>query len=118
MPSMVVILAPSACPTSTVQDFTAQPSICTTQAPHWLGSQPIWVPVRPRWSRNRWTRSVRSSTSADTFLPFTVRLTVGTLIPPLAFLLAQLEAPRGGLAMGISFGRPGERRDPYAVSPH
>ena len=43
---MVVTLAPLACPASTVQDLTARPSICTTQAPHWLVSQPTWVPVR------------------------------------------------------------------------
>jgi len=36
MPSIVVTLEPAACPASTVQDFTARPSICTTQAPHWL----------------------------------------------------------------------------------
>ena len=48
IPSMVVTLDPSACPTSTVQDLTARPSIWTTQAPHWLVSQPTWVPVRFR----------------------------------------------------------------------
>src|SRR3954468_14887859 len=101
MPSMVVTLAPSACPTSTVQDLTAWPSICTTQAPHWLVSHPIWVPVSPRWSRNRCTSSVRSSTAADTGLPFTVNLTLDTLKPPLTFLLFQLEARRGDLAIPI-----------------
>src|SRR5579862_4889549 len=73
---MVVTLEPAACPASTVQDLTALPSIWTTQAPHWLVSQPTWVPVRFRLSRKRWTRSVRSSTSAETALPFTVSLTV------------------------------------------
>ena len=46
MPSMVVTLEPAACPASMVQDFTARPSTWTTQAPHWLVSQPTWVPVR------------------------------------------------------------------------
>ena len=31
-----------------VQDFTALPSTCTTQAPHCEVSQPTCVPVRPR----------------------------------------------------------------------
>src|SRR4051795_11744959 len=70
--------------------------MCTTQAPHWLGLQPIWVPVRPRWSRNRWTSSVRSSTSAETALPFTVILTVDTLIPP-RFLIGPIRGTAGRL---------------------
>src|ERR1700736_1325583 len=94
---MVVTLAPSACPTSTVHDLTARPSICTTQAPHWLVSQPTWVPVRFRWSRRRLTRSVRSSTSAATALPFTVNLTVDTLRPPNAFLIVPIRSTGAGL---------------------
>ena len=57
---------------SVVQDFIARPSICTTQAPHWLVSQPTWVPVRRRCSRRNWTSKVRGSTFADTALPLTV----------------------------------------------
>src|SRR5215218_5407577 len=75
---MVVTLDPAAWPANTVQDFTARPSIWTMQAPHWLVSQPTWVPVRFRFSRSRWTRRVRSSTSAETALPFTVNLMVDT----------------------------------------
>src|ERR1700739_4146078 len=96
MPSMVVTLEPAACPASTVQDFTARPSIWTTQAPHWLVSQPIWVPVRLRLSRKRCTSSVRSSTSTETALPFTVSLTVDTRGPSRDdFELGRLE-PGGG----------------------
>src|ERR1700712_5784322 len=87
MPSMVVTLAPLAWPTSTVHDLTARPSICTTQAPHWLVSQPTWVPVKLRFSRSSWTSSVRSSTSADTALPFTVNLTVDTLNLPIFLVI-------------------------------
>ena len=47
-PSMVVTLAPSAWTASMVQDFTDLPSTWTTQAPHWLVSQPTCVPVRPQ----------------------------------------------------------------------
>ena len=79
---MVVTFEPEACPASMVQDFTALPSTCTTQAPHWLVSQPTWVPVRSRFSRRKWTSSVRSSTSTETALPFTVNLTVDTRDPP------------------------------------
>src|SRR3954465_8826486 len=78
MPSMVVTLDPAAWPANTVQDLTARPSIWTTQAPHWLVSQPTWVPVRLRFSRSRWTRSVLSSTVAETDLPLTVSFTVDT----------------------------------------
>src|SRR6516225_79613 len=74
-PSMVVTLAPSICQTKTVQAFTALPSTCTTQAPHWDVSQPTWVPVNRRFSRRNCTRSVRGSTSPVTALPFTVSAT-------------------------------------------
>src|SRR5882762_9461064 len=89
MPSMVVTLAPLACPTSTVHDLTARPSICTTQAPHWLVSQPTWVPVRFRFSRRRWTRRVLSSISAETAVPLIFNSTLD--IPQLpAFLFQRL----------------------------
>jgi len=39
------------------------PSIRTVQAPHWLVSQPTWVPVSPSSSRRKWTSSIRGSTS-------------------------------------------------------
>ncbi len=46
MPSMVRDRAPSACTANMVQDFTDWPSRSTVQAPQWLVSQPICVPVR------------------------------------------------------------------------
>src|SRR5580704_7926507 len=73
---MVSTLAPSAWTASRVQDLTASPLTCTTQAPHWLVSQPTCVPVRPSCSRSSCTKRVRPSTVADAGLPFTVRLTV------------------------------------------
>src|SRR6266851_8462036 len=75
-PSIVKILRPSACTAKSVQDLTASPSTWTTQAPHWLVSQPTCVPVRPSCSRSSCTKRVRPSTVADAGLPFTVRLTV------------------------------------------
>ena len=48
---MVRTCAPSHCTASSVHDFTAMPLRCTVQAPHWLVSQPTWVPVRPASSR-------------------------------------------------------------------
>src|SRR5215471_1352725 len=69
---MVVTLAPSTCQAKTVQDFTALPSTCTTQAPHCEVSQPTWVPVSRRCSRRYCTSSVRGSTSPVTGFPFTV----------------------------------------------
>src|SRR5215471_19658300 len=72
---MVVMLAPSICQTKTVQDFTALPSTCTTQAPHCEVSQPTCVPVSRRCSRRNCTNRVRGSTSPVTALPFTVSAT-------------------------------------------
>src|SRR4051812_40299270 len=69
---MVSTLAPSACQANMVQDFTALPSTCTTQAPHCEVSQPTWVPVRRSVSRRNWTSKVRASASPLTALPFTV----------------------------------------------
>src|SRR5262249_24792534 len=86
---MVVTLAPSTCQAKTVQDFTALPSTCTTQAPHCEVSQPTWVPVSRRCSRRYCTRSVRGSTSSVTALPFTVRETA-----VMGFLLELGQTPR------------------------
>src|SRR5262249_46649098 len=86
---MVVTLAPSTCQAKTVQDFTALPSTCTTQAPHCEVSQPTWVPVSRRCSRRYCTRSVRGSTSPVTALPFTVRATA-----VMGFLLELGQTPR------------------------
>src|SRR6516164_8526877 len=70
---MVLTSCPSAITTSVVQDLTALPSRCTTQAPHCEVSQPTWVPVRRSCSRRNCTRRVRGSTLAVTELPFTIR---------------------------------------------
>ncbi len=67
---------PAACTASTVQLFTDAPLTWTTQAPHWLVSQPTWVPVRSRCWRRKSTRSVRGSTSRVTAWPFTVMETL------------------------------------------
>src|SRR5689334_7905088 len=75
-PSMVVTLEPSQEAASTVHDFTARPSRCTTQAPHWLVSQPTCVPVSRRFSRRNCTSSVLGSMSAVAALPFTVKVTL------------------------------------------
>src|SRR5260370_13438526 len=72
-PSMVLTSCPSAITASVVQDLTALPSRCTTQAPHCEVSQPTWVPVSRRFSRRNCTSNVRGSTLALTGLPFTIR---------------------------------------------
>src|ERR1700755_3142677 len=78
---MVFTSWPSAITASVVQDFTALPSRCTTQAPHCEVSQPTWVPVSLKFSRKNCTSSVRGSTLALTGLPFTIReiLAISTL---------------------------------------
>src|SRR3978361_635588 len=70
---MVLTSWPSAITASKVQDLTALPSTCTTQAPHCEVSQPTWVPVSRRFSRRNCTSRVRGSTLALTGLPFTTR---------------------------------------------
>src|SRR5919202_570863 len=72
MPSMVVISAPSAWAASTVQ------------APQFDVSHPTCVPVSPRRSRSRWTRSSRGSTSSSCRSPLTVTATGTVLIPLLS----------------------------------
>src|SRR3954470_7342837 len=78
---MVLTSCPSAITASVVQDFTALPSRCTTQAPHCEVSHPTWVPVSLKFSRRNCTSSVRGSTLALTGLPFTIReiLAISTL---------------------------------------
>ena len=71
-PSIVMSCAPSACMASRLQLFTARPFMWIVHAPHWAVSHPTWVPVRRRLLRMNSTRSVRSSTSPVTALPFTV----------------------------------------------
>src|SRR3954469_10625317 len=79
-PSIVVTLPPSTWTARIVQDLIDLPSIWTTQAPHWLVSQPTWVPVRPRCSRRNWTSSVRASTLPEAGLPLTVIATLMVII--------------------------------------
>src|SRR5437588_3437274 len=98
-PSIVSTLAPSACTASRVQAFTASPLTCTTQAPHWLVSQPTCVPVSPSCSRSSCTNKVRPSTVADAGLPLTVRLTVFCMEPSLTQALGALTLP---LPSGVS----------------
>src|ERR1700722_10766446 len=80
--SMVRTSAPSAVSARMVQDFTALPFTCTTQAPHCEVSQPTCVPVNRRFSRRNCTSRVRGSTSALTGLPFTIILTAGIGLLP------------------------------------
>src|SRR6056297_2455407 len=80
---MVVTRRPSACTASRVQLFTERPSRCTTQAPHWLVSQPTWVPVLRRRSRSASTSSVRASTSTLTGCPFSSNSTLCMGFAPL-----------------------------------
>jgi hypothetical protein len=65
-----------------VQDLTDLPFIITVQAPHWLVSQPMCVPVSPSPSRMWWTSRVRGSTSLSRATPFTVIETLCAIFPP------------------------------------
>src|SRR5262245_2249520 len=71
-PSTVMTVRPSAWTAKTVHDFTGRPSRRTVQAPQWVVSHPMCVPVRRNTSRIRWTRSSRGSTSASRRSPLIV----------------------------------------------
>src|SRR5579885_2762575 len=108
MPSMVVTLAPSAWPASTVHDFTALPSMCTVQAPHWLVSQPTWVPVRPRSRRIRSTSSVAGLVSSSTGASLTVMRTFKVQSSPI--YLSRQHQRRGGGGRDGACDHPPDRR--------
>ena len=80
IPSIVVIVAPSACAAKRLQDFTDSPFRCTIQAPHWLVSQPTWVPVSYNVSLRNVTSSVLSGTSWVAMFPFTFIDTVSNIV--------------------------------------
>src|SRR5262245_15344995 len=100
---MVTTLAPSQDAARVVQDLTARPSRWTTQAPHWLVSQPTCVPVRRKFSRRNCTSSVRASISAVTGLPFTVRLSL-IMRPPGCDGDARLMAAPDAVADDVAAG--------------
>src|SRR5438105_4225374 len=77
-----------------VQDFTGTPSASTVQAPQWVVSHPICVPVSRRVSRRKCTRRGRGSTSAVCLAPLTGTV-VGGLALELEVCAARLR-PGGG----------------------
>lgn len=94
---MVVTSAPWACTANMAQDLTARPLTCTVQAPHWLVSQPTWVPVSARCSRSAWTSRVLGGTSMLAARPLTVNCTCISLSPVMVmagFARRILERPR------------------------
>src|SRR3954471_20760755 len=112
---IVLTSCPSAITASVVQDFTALPSRCTTQAPHCEVSQPTWVPVSLRFSRKNCTSSVRGSTLALTGLPFTISeiLAISTL-----FICAPAARKRSHFKsfQGHNMGHPGNEQPPSYAS--
>src|SRR6185295_5297535 len=94
---MVTTVAPSQDAASVVHDLTARPSRWTTQAPHWLVSQPTCVPVRRKFSRRNCTSSVLASISALAGLPFTVTLILTTRAPG-AVVVGSVPAAAAGAA--------------------
>src|SRR5437763_8770719 len=108
---MVFTSCPSAITASVVQDLTALPSRCTTQAPHCEVSQPTCVPVNRRFSRRNWTSRVRGSTLALTGLPFTIMeiLAISTLLSALL---------RSGRTGGLNTLRTYNMKPPGNGQPH
>ena len=81
-PSIVVMSRSSARSASVMQASTRRPSMCTVQAPHSPRSQPFFVPVRPRRSRNASRRVERTSTVALRTAPLILsetRISIGGL---------------------------------------
>src|SRR6266498_683338 len=78
IPSIVVTSLPSTCTASRLHDLTDSPSTRTVHEPHDVVSHPTLVPVSPRVSRRKYTRSVRGSTSAWRATPLTVTDTLAT----------------------------------------
>src|SRR5262249_2120883 len=101
-PSMLRTLPPSQDAASVVHDLTARPSRWTTQAPHWLVSQPTCVPVSRRFSRRNCTKSVLASMSALTGLPFTVMLTLIMRPPGVDGVEARAAAAGAAAAAGLA----------------
>src|SRR5262245_52289347 len=102
-PSMVMTLPPSAWAAKIVQDLTASPFSTTVHAPHWLVSQPMWVPVRPSVSRRKWTSRSLGSTSRCWLLPLTVSVTERLAMH--ASLVRQDDTPRASAAGRRDRGR-------------
>ena len=116
---MVVTDMPSTCAASTVQDFTDSPSRSTVQAPQLEVSQPTFVPVRSRFSRRKWTRSVLGSASAVISTPFTLTL-MRIRTPALVSFLGYPSWQRGALgkhAGGVAGGTPTWNRS-ATLKPH
>src|SRR6267378_156505 len=93
-PSTVVISLPSAIGANSVQDFTVRPFSSTVQAPQYVVSQPMWVPVRFKFSRKKSTSSVRGSTNASRASPFTRTRTVTISAPDIFVSRLDAFAPR------------------------
>ena len=93
-PALVVTDAPSASTASMVQLFTDRPSTWIVQAPHWLVSQPICVPVSASDSRSQVDSSRSGSTSPATGFPFTVTVIFIRPPPPLRIVAAALASNR------------------------
>src|SRR5690242_2627936 len=111
-PSTVMISRPWAWTANTVHDFTGRPSSRTVQAPQWVVSQPIWVPVSRKFSRIRWTSRRRGSTSASCFSPLIATLTSIVSAPSLRALdrLAERTACQYPHQVLLVFHRPPEIR--------
>src|SRR5690348_343017 len=70
-PSTVVTSHPATWPAATRQAHTGSPSSSTVQAPQSPASQPTFVPVRPRSSRNTRERRRLPATLTSTLRPLT-----------------------------------------------
>src|SRR3981081_39617 len=100
-----------------VQDLTTCPTSRTVQAPQFEVSHPIWVPVRSRFSRMKWTRRSRASTWVENSWPLTRNVTLqvdtGSTLTPVLLGHAErhAEAPAASTrAPSRACSRPGHGR--------
>src|SRR5262245_50645050 len=86
---IVVIFAPTAVLTGTMQERIAAPLICTVQAPHCAMPQPYLVPVSPSCSRSTQSSGVFGSPSTSWGFPLTVKRTIA--LPPPSGIRSRLD---------------------------
>src|SRR5262249_15904523 len=89
-PSIVVTSRSRTITPSIMHASTRRPSTCTVHAPHSPRSQPFFVPVRPRRSRNVSSSVARTSSTSPSTSPLTRS---ATSVPPVTAIPEPLPNP-------------------------
>jgi len=118
---MVVTFLPATLEIAVMQERVASPLMCTVQAPQERHSQPNFVPVMSRVSRNTQSKGMSGLTSTDLGLPFKVKLMAMGTSSSQANILQQLGGyvkirGKAGQAERRSAARIGRRRMRFPVA--